>query len=139
VFRCVCGHAFGDPRDELTEASLAALQQARTTHLRAVYRARAEGWYPGEGTLHYNLHRAVQRTVKDHFEHATELTEAMIPAVAAYLKRDGKGFLCDPRIERFIRGTLDSYLALRRVGQPHPDGLLTLAVKARRERELGAV
>lgn len=139
VYRCVCGHAFGDPRAELTEASLAALQQARTAHFREVYRARADGWYPGEGTLHYNLHRAVQRTLTDHFEHATELSDAMVPAVAAYLKRDGKGFLCDPRIEPFIRGALDSYLALRRAGQPHPEGLLTLAVKARRERELRAV
>jgi hypothetical protein len=60
----------------------------------------------------------------------------MVPAVADYLRRDGKGFLCHPSLEKSIRQALESYLALRRAGQPHPEGVLTLRVKAEQERRL---
>jgi hypothetical protein len=136
VYRCLCGHAFGDPAEPLTEETLIALAEARREHFREVYRVNGEGWYPREGTLHYNLHRAVQRVVKEQFTDATEFAEDMVPAVAAYLARDGKGFVCDPLLGKHLRQTLDSYLALRRAGQPHPEGVLTLRVKAEREREL---
>lgn len=134
VYQCVCGARFGDPAKELDEATLKALAEARTKHFRGVYRATASAWYPAKGTLHYNLHRAVQRVVAERFTDATELTDAMVPAVAAYLADDAKGFLCDPQLERFIRVALESYLALRRAGQKHPEGVLTLAAKAAAER-----
>jgi hypothetical protein len=137
VYRCVCGQAFGDPVRALTPEALRALATARTQHFRAVYRARGgDGWYPGEGTLHYNLHRAVQRVVKEQFPRATDFAEGMVPAVAAYLRHDAKGFLSDPLLESLLRPALESYLALRRAGQPHPEGVLTLEVKAERERRL---
>jgi hypothetical protein len=136
VYRCVCGHEFGDPAGELTDESLLALGLERQKHFRAVYRASGEGWYPGAGTLHYNLHRAVQRVVKEQFTDATEFAEDMVLAVAAYLRRDAKGFLCDPLLGKFLRQTLESYLVLRRAGQPHPEGVLTLRVKAEQERRL---
>jgi hypothetical protein len=136
VYRCVCGVMFGDPNADLTDETLFGLTYARWEHFRSVYRSSGQGWYPGEGTLHYNLHRAVQRVVKEQFTEAVEFTEAMVPAVAAYLRRDAKGFVCDPSLETNIRQTLESYLALRRAGQPHPEGVLTLRVKAEHERRL---
>jgi hypothetical protein len=136
VYRCVCGYEFGDPADVLTDEALLNLAYARWEHFRTVYRARGEGWYPGEGTLHCNLHRAVQRVVKEQFSDATDFTESMVSAVAEYLKRDAKGFICDPLLEQFLRQVLESYLALRRAGQPHPEGVLTLRVKAEREQVL---
>jgi hypothetical protein len=136
VYRCVCGHVFGNPSAPLTEENLLALANARREHFRAVYRVRGEGWYPAEGTLHYNLHRAVQAVVKGQFTEAKELAGEMVPAVAAYLRHDGKGFLCSPSLERDIRQALESYLALRRAGEPHPEGVLTLRVKAEREQRL---
>jgi hypothetical protein len=137
VYRCVCGERFGDPAEPLTEATLAALREARTAHFREVYRVGSKGdtWYPAEGTLHYNLHRAVQRVMKEQFPDATSRDEAMIPALAAYLQRDAKGFICDPTLPGALEVALDSYLALRRAGQPHPDGVLTLELKANLERE----
>lgn len=137
VYRCTCGKMFGDPTDALTPERVLALARARGEHFRAVYRAPEASWYPGDGTLHYNLHRAVQRVVKVQYADATAFREDMIPAVAAYLRRDAKGFVCDPLIERSIRATLASYLALRRAGQDHPaEDVLTLPLKAERERRL---
>jgi hypothetical protein len=136
VYRCTCGYAFGHPAPALTAEILRNLASTRMQHFRSVYRARGEGWYPSEGTLHYNLHRAVQRVVKEQFTDATELTEDMVSAVAAYLLRDAKGFVCDPLLEKHIPLVLESYLALRRAGQPHPEGVLTLEVKAKQERRL---
>jgi hypothetical protein len=136
VYRCNCGHAFGDPKDPLTPETLYALASTRREHFRTVYRTGNESWYPDRGTLHYNLHRAVQNVVKEQFTHATEFAEEMVRAVADYLRRDGKGFLCDPLLEKFIRPVLESYLERRRAGQPHPEGVLTLQVKAERERRL---
>jgi hypothetical protein len=137
VYRCGCGERFGDPAEPLTEATLAALRGARTAHFREVYRVAAKGdtWYPGEGTLHCNLHRAVQRVMKEQFPDATERDDAMLPALAAYLQQDAKGFICDPTLPAGLQVALDSYLSLRRAGQPHPDGVLTLELKANRERE----
>jgi hypothetical protein len=136
VYRCVCGVAFGDPEEPLTEETLLALAAARREHFRKVYRFDGEGWYPGKGTLHYNLHRAVQRVVKEQFTDAVDFTEEMVPAVAGYLRHDAKGFVCDPLLEKFIREALASYLSLRRAGQPHPEGVLTLRVKAEQESRL---
>lgn len=136
VYRCVCGRQFGDPAKELTDDALKALADARSKHFHDVYRAKAEAWYPAKGTLHYNLHRAVQRVMKERFTDATEFSEAMVPAVAAYLLDDAKGFIFDPGLEDFIRATTESYLTLRRAGQKHPEGVLTLAVKAAAERML---
>ena len=51
----------------MTEEYLVGLAERRTKHFREVYRVRGAGWYPGEGTLHYNLHRAVQSVVKEQF------------------------------------------------------------------------
>ncbi len=136
VYRCVCGYTFGNPAEALTDDALLYLAQARWEHFRSVYRACGQGWYPGEGTLHYNLHRAVQRVVKEQFTQATQFAEEMVAAVAGYLRLDAKGFLCDPLLEKHIRQTLESYLALRRAGQPHPEGVLTLWVKAEQERRL---
>src|SRR5262249_21798083 len=96
VYRCTCGYEFGDPATALTDEALLNLGLVRMEHFRTVYRARGQGWYPAEGTLHYNLHRAVQRVVKEQFTDATELVADMVPAVAAYLLRDAKGFVCDP-------------------------------------------
>jgi hypothetical protein len=56
--------------------------------------------------------------------------------VAEYLRRDAKGFICDPLLEQNLRRMLESYLALRRAGQPHPEGVLTLRVKAEHELRL---
>ena len=136
VYRCACGHAFGDPADALTEENLLTLANVRREHFRTVYRARGESWYPAEGTLHYNLHRAVQRVVKEQFTHALEFTEDMVPAVAGYLRRDAKGFVCDPLLAKLLGPVLESYLVLRRAGQPHPEGVLTLRVKAEFERQV---
>ena len=136
VYRCICGKQFGDPAEELTDDALKALADARSKHFHDVYRAKAESWYPAKGTLHYNLHRAVQRVMKERFTDATEFSEAMVPAVAAYLLDDAKGFIFDPALEGFIRATTESYLTLRRAGQKHPEGVLTLAVKAAAERSL---
>lgn len=130
VFRCLCGERFGDPSKPLTAEALLALTKARTAHFKSVYRARGEGWYPNEGTLHYNLHRAVQRVVASQFTDATAVVPAMIGAVAAYLKDDAKGYLCDPLLKESILVALESYLALRAAGQPHPEGLLTIQRKA---------
>jgi hypothetical protein len=138
VFRCGCGASFGDPAAELTPENLAALRKARVDHFREVYRVRRPdpaSWYPGDGTLHYNLHRAVQRVVAEQFPDALEVVPAMIPAVAAYLLRDGKGFVFDPLLPQCLDVALESYLALRRAGEPHPDaGVVTLEAKARREQ-----
>jgi hypothetical protein len=136
VYRCVCGATFGDPTAELTPEAVATLQSARNQHFRQVYRTSADSWYPAEGTLHCNLHRAVQRVVRDQFPDAMHLSDDMIPAVGAYLREDGKGFLCRPTLERDIVDALHGYLQLRRAGQPHPQGVLTLAVKAEIERQL---
>jgi hypothetical protein len=136
VYRCLCGQRFGDPAQELTPEVVAALQAARNEHFRNVYRAREVSWYPGEGTLHYNLHRAVQRVVAERFTEATAASEEMVLAVADYLREDAKGFIFDPLLPDFIRTALESYLSLRRAGQPHPTGVLTLQVKAERERQL---
>ena len=138
VYRCLCGATFGDPAAELTPEAIMALQRARNSHFHEVYRVRGPHWYPGEGSLHCNLHRAVQRVVSAQFTDATTFTDAMVPAVAAYLREDGKGFLCSPDLERDIVAALGSYLRLRHAGQPHPVGVMTLAIKAEIERQLGA-
>lgn len=136
VFRCSCGYAFGDPTATVTEDNLVALAETRRKHFQEVYRAAGEGWYPREGTLHCNLHRAVQRVVKEQFTDATHFDQGMVGAVADYLRRDGKGFVCDPRLGKMIQQALDSYLDRRRAGQAHPEGVLTLRVKAEVERRL---
>ena len=133
VFVCVCGHRFGDVHAPLTDEALAAMRTARDEHFRAVYRTSALSSYPAPRTLHYNLHRAVQRVVKEHFADATSFDEAMVPAVAAYLRDDGKGYVCDPLLDRFVRGALASYLARRAAGEAHPEGVLTFERKARAE------
>lgn len=92
------------------------------------------------GTLHYNLHRAVQKVIKKQFTDDMSFKQEMVPAVAAYLKRDGKGFVCDPFLEKSIISALESYLSLRREGQSHPEDIvLTVQVKAEKERALAAV
>ncbi len=139
VYRCHCGENFGDPTTALTPEVLLALSTARRDHFHTVYRTSKEKWYPAEGTLHYNLHRAVQRVVKEQFTEAKELEDGMMQAVAAYLLRDGKGFTCDPTLEQCINDSLQSYLSLRRAGQPHPEGVLTIALKAEQERSLCVV
>lgn len=138
VYRCVCGETFGDPGQELDEQALAALQAARRAHFRAVYRVRskADTWYPCDGSLHYNLHRAVQTVIREQFPDATRRSAEMLPAVAAYLLKDGKGFIFDPLLEKNASAVIDSYLSCRRDGQPHAAGLLTLEVKARAEQAL---
>ena len=88
---CVCGHSFGDPRQRLTDETVNALREARRGHFRLAFRVRDEGWYPGEGTMHYNLHRAVQEVIKEQFPEATEFAEEMVAAVAEYLRIDAKG------------------------------------------------
>jgi hypothetical protein len=137
VFRCVCGERLGDPSVPLDDAALADLRRARVAHFRAVYRVAAPGetWYPGDGTLHYNLHRAVQVVLSEQFPRATRLSASMMPAVAAYLLRDGKGFIYDPMLEQSMTTALESYLSLRRAGQADPKGLLTLEDKARHEQQ----
>ncbi|MFT5684490.1 MAG: hypothetical protein ACI8RZ_005431, partial [Myxococcota bacterium] len=139
VYRCICGAWFGDPAAPLDEAALASLRSARVAHFRAVYRVEAKGdtWYPGDGTLHYNLHRAIQSVVSEQFSQATVRKPGMMEAVAAYLLRDGKGFIYDPMLEQSMVTALDSYLALRRAGQENPTGLLTLEDKARHEQACG--
>jgi hypothetical protein len=101
-----------------------------------VYRAIGQNWYPGKGTLHYNLHRAVQRVMKEQFTDATDFAEDMVVAVAEYLRHDAKGFICDPALAKHARTALESYLVLRRAGQPHPVGVLTVQAKAEREQQL---
>jgi hypothetical protein len=133
VYVCTCGHRFGNPEEELTEEVVMALATARREHFREAFRTHDGSWYPAEGTLHYSLHRAVQTVIKEQFPEAMELDSAMVPAVAAYLKRDAKGFLCHPLMEKHVPAVLESYLELRRAGQPHPEGVLTLRVKAERE------
>lgn len=136
VYRCICGAWFGETKAKVTDESVTALALARQEHFRKVYRARGHGWYPGEGTMHYNLHRGVQRVVKKQFPDATKFSEEMVAAVAGYLQRDAKGFVCDPLLGKNLREALESYLALRRAGQPHPpdDLVLTLREKAEHER-----
>ena len=138
VYTCVCGHRFGDPARPLDEAALKDLQVARRSHFKSVYRvkSKAETWYPCDGSLHYNLHRAVQVVIKEQFTEHTRFSEDMLPAIAAYLLKDGKGFIYDPILEKMARGVTESYLACRRDGQSHPDGLLTLEVKAEVERSV---
>lgn len=141
VYRCICGEWFGDPSQPLNEQTLADLRASRVAHFRSVYRVQAKGdtWYPGDGTLHYNLHRAVQVVLRERFSKAKRRTEAMMAGVADYLLRDGKGFIYDPNLEQSMITALDSYLALRRAGQDHAEGLLTLEGKARLEQAAGVV
>ncbi len=141
VYRCICGEWFGDPSAAVDERSLASLRSARMAHFRSVYRVEAKGdtWYPGDGTLHYNLHRAVLSVISAQFPKATARSAGMMEAVAAYLLRDGKGFIYDPMLEQSMATALDSYLALRRAGQVSPavGALLTLEDKARHEQTHG--
>ncbi|MFT4978785.1 MAG: hypothetical protein ACI8S6_004695, partial [Myxococcota bacterium] len=135
VYRCVCGASFGDLDAPLTEETLAELHAARRAHFQSVYRvASKDSWYPCDGSLHYNLHRAVQIVMRKQFTEHTRFTEEMLPAIAAYLLKDGKGFVFDPLLEGHARTVAESYLSCRRDGQPHPEGLLTLAVKAEVEQ-----
>ncbi len=135
VYTCVCGERFGEPSAPLTPETLAALRTARDGHFKQVYRVEHPNWYPTDGSLHCNLHRAVQRVMASQFPDATGFEEAMAPAVAAYLVGDGKGFLCDPGLPAAIVTALTSYLALRAAGEPHPEGLMTFDRKAEIERE----
>jgi hypothetical protein len=136
VYRCVCGVSFSDIKTKITDTSIEALAKARTLHFQAVYRAKGPTWYPAEGTLHYNLHRAVQRVITDHYPKATTFVDEMVMGVAMYLQEDAKGFLCDPLLEDLIKPTIESYLSLRLAGHAHPEGLLTLRLKAELEQKL---
>lgn len=130
---------FADPTMDLsTERGLQVLKTKRVAKLKAMYATDNPNGYPTATSAHFNLHRAVQKTLLDDaYRAATERTPAMVLAVAQYLQKEGKGNIFVSDLVDRIHQTVDSYLELRRANarEPHQDCVIDF--RHRVDEELG--
>jgi len=140
VFRCKCGFEFGSPHENLDDpAVLNKLKDTRNEHFRTMFGADENG-YPTQTSVHFPLHRAVQRILTTApFRSLFERSEDMEWKVAEYLRRKQRGNIHVPTIRKDIQFAIDTYLECRKKGMQEPSEgcpAVDFLSKAKLEQEL---
>eukprot|EP00756_Hemistasia_phaeocysticola_P019650 Hpha_TRINITY_DN15675_c0_g7::TRINITY_DN15675_c0_g7_i1::g.98805::m.98805 len=138
VYRCKCGVTFGDPTQELDDERAEAIRSCRNAHFAKAFAADTNG-YPTATSTHFPLHRATQSVLcSEEYRRQMERTQAMEEAVAAYLRKRGKGNIHTPTLRGDIAFAIDTYLDCRRRGMEEPSASCRIGFldRARVERAL---